>query len=206
MFARVPVGFSPTWATCPGQRRVRFQRAGPARRRAMEVPYAQAVLGDQASRGTRSQSPPSTGVAADIQHQGITCATGLSRGNGAAGSRLRVCAAVCFCLHPWRSGGLTEVFALRRDRVRLDTGVRSRIRGAPTSPPALAADERAEHREGRTDHDGPCVLVHRGPERCRSRTREPGTRRRVRRYRAADTESYTLITPSIRISPGFEGV
>ncbi|MFD7206415.1 hypothetical protein [Streptomyces sp. NPDC059893] len=47
------------------------------------------------------------------------------------------------------------MLVLRHDRVRLDTGVRSRIRGAPTSPPALAADERAEHREGSTGHDGP---------------------------------------------------
>lgn len=46
------------------------------------------------------------------------------------------------------------MLVLEHDQVQLHTGVHPHIRGAPTSPPALAADERAEHREGRTDHGG----------------------------------------------------
>lgn len=98
MFARVPAGFSPTWAARPGKRPVGCQTAGPASQGAMEVPYIQAVLGNQASRGTRPQSPPSSGATAGTSHHGIGCATGLSQGNGAAGSTLRYaqpCASVC---------------------------------------------------------------------------------------------------------------
>ncbi|WP_326715364.1 hypothetical protein OG758_45990 [Streptomyces sp. NBC_01474] len=43
--------------------------------------------------------------------------------------------------------------------MQLHTGVHPHICGAPTSPPALAADDRAEHREGRTDQGGPCASV-----------------------------------------------
>src|SRR5436190_22333033 len=59
---------------------------GDRRVEATEVPYTQADLGDRAIGGARPLPPPSAGVAAGTSHHGIGNATGLSRGNGAAGA------------------------------------------------------------------------------------------------------------------------